>query len=561
MEDQKNGSKIFSTILLSVGVLFIVVSGGIFVSQTWRYLPDVVKKLCLAAVTAGFFGGSVIAERNELKKAGLALYYLGACFTGLTTLSFLGMTEMENAARLLFTMLAVAVPVGIRFARERKAIDLILEIFLCDGMILCIYNLESWALRSDASLICLSTFTMALAGLIYYCRKTREDKGLLAVGAIAFGLHLFIGFWCSLFRLIGSDDFFFGLYPVIMLAAAITVVWLASEKNLILRLLQSGALGYLTFATVLFIFRNALPEFGYPEFSVTIFATVVITLILAVVLKRLELLGAGGALAVFCCVIQVLSYIFMEEELMERMICHPYAITFAIALAAWKYFHATDLSWKKVGKLGAALAALNLNVILAFCFESYRSHYGVTLALAGMLLLGSFLAETLGKVEPLGEGLRTMALVMAEISFLNHPVIKTTFEVGETSVNFGMEYCVIFLGLGIVLLGIIWYDMFEKIWFFQFLGTCLLMAALVLHNLAVPALPNVMFLGGTALVMLLVATMRKNKHYAILAAATLILVALYLTREVWMSIAWWVYLFVAGVGLVIFAIKKEKAEK
>ena len=103
--------------------------------------------------------------------------------------------------------------------------------------------------------------------------------------------------------------------------------------------------------------------------------------------------------------------------------------------------------------------------------------------------------------------------------------------------------------------------MFEKIWFFQFLGTCLLMAALVLHNLAVPALPNVMFLGGTALVMLLVATMRKNKHYAILAAATLILVALYLTREVWMSIAWWVYLFVAGVGLVIFAIKKEKAEK
>ena len=157
---------------------------------------------------------------------------LGACFTGLTTLSFLGMTEIDNAAKLLFTMLAVAVPVGIRFARERKAIDLILEIFLCDGMILCIYNLESWALRSDASLICLSTFTMALAGLIYYCRKTRENKGLLAVGAIAFGLHLFIGFWCSLFRLIGSDDFFFGLYPVIMLAAAITVELTAQAERL-----------------------------------------------------------------------------------------------------------------------------------------------------------------------------------------------------------------------------------------------------------------------------------------------------------------------------------------
>ena len=63
---EENSKKIFSTLLLAVGVLFIVVSGGIFVSQTWQYLPDAVKKLCLVAVTAAFFGGSVWTERKNL---------------------------------------------------------------------------------------------------------------------------------------------------------------------------------------------------------------------------------------------------------------------------------------------------------------------------------------------------------------------------------------------------------------------------------------------------------------------------------------------------------------
>ena len=71
----------------------------------------------------------------------------------------------------------------------------------------------------------------------------------------------------------------------------------------------------------------------------------------------------------------------------------------------------------------------------------------------------------------------------------------------------------------------------------------------------------VLILGVVTLVMLIVATLLKKRDYAMAAAVTLILVALYLTRDLWMSIAWWVYLFVAGVGLVIFAIKKEKAEK
>ena len=81
--EEKN-KKLFSTILLAVGVLFIIIAGGIFVSQTWQYLPEGLKKACLVLVTGAFFFGSYVMEKRSLDKASVALYYLGVCFTGFT---------------------------------------------------------------------------------------------------------------------------------------------------------------------------------------------------------------------------------------------------------------------------------------------------------------------------------------------------------------------------------------------------------------------------------------------------------------------------------------------
>ena len=69
---------------------------------------------------------------------------------------------------------------------------------------------------------------------------------------------------------------------------------------------------------------------------------------------------------------------------------------------------------------------------------------------------------------------------------------------------------------------------------------------------------NVLILGLTGIVMLIVASLQNNKKYVVASSVTLVLLVLYLTREFWLSIAWWVYLFVAGVILVILAIKKAK---
>ena len=115
--------------------------------------------------------------------------------------------------------------------------------------------------------------------------------------------------------------------------------------------------------------------------------------------------------------------------------------------------------------------------------------------------------------------------------------------------------------IGIVLLGFIWYDKKKSIRVVQFILTCFLLAVLLLSNLLGGELGNVLILGIVCVIMLLVAAVCNHKEYVIAASVTLILIALYITRSFWLNIAWWVYLFVAGVVMVGFAVKKEREAK
>ena len=566
--DNKN-KKIFSTILLVVGVLFIVVSGGIFVSKTWQYLPEIVKKLCLIAVTGGFFVGSYFAKENSLNKTGTALFYLGVCFTGFSMMALLSSLSMEMEWKRALSLLAMAVPVGIHFYRDRNPIDLVIEIFLCDGMLVLLSGFGEYRLGSKVATLCFSVYTMALAALIYYCRKNgaeleakrnedeeaRDGRIMLVISCVAFALHLQGCIPCTLIHLFSRQSFFFGLFPILMLVAAVTVVWLAFDKPLILRLVHSAFLVYGAFGISVFFLQE--------HFAMMIFFAFLIILIMMVALDRQELIIAGIGLAGLATMVQVILYAVNGFGMEMDRFAYPYGICMGIAILIWKYFTKYDISWKQVGKIAAVFALMSVDAIFASGIETYAVNYAVAFFLAlGWLLLSCFV-DVVGKLEVVEKAFQTGALVFGLIPLACNPIITPVIYGADgmsVIADFNAEYRIIFMGLGIVLLGIIWYDIFEKIRFVQFVGTCLLLMVLIMHNLACPALPNVLFLGIGALTMLIVATLMKRKNYAIAAAATLILVALYLTKELWLSIAWWVYLFVAGIGLVIFAIKKEKAE-
>ena len=562
--EEKN-KKLFSTILLAVGVLFIVVSGGIFVSQTWQYLPDALKKLCLVLVTGGFFVGSYIAENKSLEKASVAFYYLGICFTGFTVKSLMLMTGAKTSMQLCLAMLAMSVPVLLRFWKRRGIVELILQIFLCDGMML---SMVDFAGENGGciSLCCLTLFATLMAGMIAYCREyLPEEKGILATVGISYLFHACLSLPFTLAQLFFGESFLFTVFPVLMLAASVTVLYLSYEKNMIFRIAQSALLLYSGLAFSTAIFRKSMGHLWWAEISYSLLSAFFIGLILMVWLRRKELLLANTCITVFYTLIQVAVYaIIGGGSTHNEIYCHPYGLFMALALLGWKFLADTELSWLRTAKLSAAFALMNLNAIFGYFFEDYADSYVFGAELVLLALLIAFITEDHENAKPLRAIFYTISLFVGEFTIIATPFVPVRFYEPGTDrliVDFSLEHDVIFLGLGIVLLGIIWYDIFEGIRMLQFIGTCLLLATMIVRNLERPAVPNVLFLGIGTLVMLIVATLLKKKNYAIASASALILVVLYLTRAFWLSIAWWVYLFVAGIGLVIFAIKKEKAEK
>ena len=562
---EENSKKIFSTLLLSVGVLFIVVSGGIFVSQTWQYLPDAIKKLCLVMVTAAFFTGSVWAENRSLGKAATALYYLGVCFTGFSVMGLLLMTDGEKSMMIFLSLAAMSVPLLWRFWKEKKIIDFILQVLLCDGMIISLANCFEGVAGSSVALLSTTILSAMMAGLIAYChQELPEEQNIITIASLVYIFRTMISLPWTFLQLFIESNFVFIAVPVLMILGSVTVLYLTYNKLVVLRVAQSFLLLYAVLTFFVGLFKSVFEEYGWTEITYSVFGAFLIGLILMVLLDRRELLFVNVMLTGLYSLIQVMEFALVKEEIREELCCFPYAIALAIALLAWKYFKDPDASWKVIGKFALLFGGIGLNGVIAFFLPTYAKNYSLCFLAALYFLTLSFCMDDFRGLDGLKGLLQSMSLLVTLVALLKKPILPTVFWAEDTGLliaDFQLEYICIFLGLGIVLLGIIWYDMFEEIRIAQLIGTCLLLAILLFHNLMVPALPNVLFLGIAALLMLVLATLLKQKAYALAAALTLTVIALYLTREVWLSIAWWVYLFVAGVGLVIFAIKKEKAEK
>lgn len=561
---EKQNKKIFSTVLMMVGVLCIVVSGGIFVSRTWQYLPEFLKKLCLVLVAGAFFGGSVYLEKQgKLRKAPVALYYLGVCFTGFSVFALISSGFMEFAGRLCVAMLAMSVPVIIRFLRAKDLADLIIQICLSDGMILCIAE-YAYSNRSEVMTLCTAIFTAMLAGFVYYCRRDpEEDQGLIRVGKIAFVIHAVFALPYLINSVNACSGFLFSVLPVFLVIGAWTALYLSCPSRLI-RISQSLMLLLGCYAISSFLFKHMPAEIMSVSAPAVFFTAYVLGLILMIALGRKELLYVNGAFGFFYTFIQLLLYAHELIFVNYKAVCFPYGIAMAVAIVFWYYFREGEWDRHRFMKYTAIYFLLGLNSQISWFWPKYLRHYGRVFWFALLFLQMAYALEKRSELGKVFAALsKSFSLFLALTAVLANQIIPTEICLNDGMtgfVDFSVEYDCIFAGLGIVLLGKIWYSIFQDINRLQYVGVCILLGVLLMNNMLHPHLANVLFLAVVTLGMLVVSSILKNKKYAIASALTLALVVLYLTREFWMSIAWWVYLFVAGVGLVIFAIKKEKAE-
>lgn len=551
--EEKN-KKIFSVILMMVGALFIVISGAIFVSQTWHYLPAVVKKLCLAVVTAGFFAGSYYTEKkSDLRRTPFLLYYLGVCFTGFTVMSLLNPEQINLSERLFLTFLLMSVPVAVHFWRERKLADFIFQTLLADGMVICFSE-------DSAMILSFSLVTMLLAGFSYYCSKVLpEEKVTILVAQIFSWIHMAVAFPWILFHEIGKETFLLSVLPALMLTASLTAIYL-SRPCKVYRIMQSMGIFFNSLTIAAYAMQKLPNPNRMDRAELIIFIAFLMNLAWMLLLDRREMSVLNEGFTGLISFSQICLYLANGSFGQKNDFFYPFAFCMAAALVLRKYFRSPEEPWKPVIRRAVIWLLMGMHVLLSWSFEEYVFDYGLAFWSALVCLQISVLLHDQSLVRDI---LRSLAVFIVMCALCANEIIPTKIYSEDGTkilLDFGTEYCCILMALAIVLLGKIWYDRGKAVRWIRFTGICLILAVLMCSNLASPALPNVLFLGIGALILLVLSTILRWKNYALASAITLALVAVYLTREVWMSIAWWVYLFAAGVGLVIYAIKREKAE-
>lgn len=561
--NQKNA---ISKLLMMVGVVFILIAGSIFVTTAWQYLPEWGKQLCLALAAAGLFAGSQVAAKKEnLHIAETALYYLGTAFVGFFMISILGGNidgRSQIAAIQLQTWafkagtagMVMTAPMLFRCVVKKKGMDVGILILLVDSVLV---NLSvALSLKVQGFTLLLAILTLVLAVIDY--RNVENGIGDTGLGEcifLAYIIHGIMSLMCTLLVFSAGID---NVLPGIT-AALVFIIFLATgitnraREYSIFRVCNSVSLLWLVYVLVDEV--NGL--LGLTEnMRMVSFVAFFLNLIVMVCMKRNEIRYIMLALGIVVPFAQILSCTQMWEAKNSLAEYLPYSLLLAAAcvIIGWAE---EDKAYRKVAAIQAASYAVQM-LMAARCiavdgmgsrelFPAFVTTFSLLLAQSFMIV--SVMAEDRTLKQLMNTfvlGSEVVAMYFIPLSFINLYFIHLA------------EWICLVTAIGTVIFGRIWDNDKEAVKMLQFVTTCALLFILLIHNLYSGELGCVLVLGLTGIIILLVAAIRNRKEYVIASSVTLIIMALYITREFWLNIEWWIYLFVAGVALVGLAIKKER---
>ena len=92
-------------------------------------------------------------------------------------------------------------------------------------------------------------------------------------------------------------------------------------------------------------------------------------------------------------------------------------------------------------------------------------------------------------------------------------------------------------------------------------GYALCLSILCLDALLTGQIVDALLVEGICLAVFVLAQVKNSLWWVRISASICLAAALFMTKGFWLSIAWWVYLLAAGVGLLIFAGIMEKKRR
>lgn len=101
----------------------------------------------------------------------------------------------------------------------------------------------------------------------------------------------------------------------------------------------------------------------------------------------------------------------------------------------------------------------------------------------------------------------------------------------------------------------------EVLWNLQTVGYGLCLGGLVLEGLFTGRVLDALILEGICLIIFVCSIVKTCVRWRRISGILIVTVVLYMTKDFWFSISWWIYLLAAGTGLLLFAAFSEKKKK
>lgn len=284
-----------------------------------------------------------------------------------------------------------------------------------------------------------------------------------------------------------------------------------------------------------------------------------------------------AAVAVLCVLLTILMYrenntaaavipVLLYEYLIASMIDYielPKVVenslwiaVFAAAVLLGRFLHAKTVE-KVAGKIRIdwfGLLSITVPVLLLFDGNDKWRFIGLLLLISYVLNFYKRVGDdsTSGSVH---SGILTASLFLTAVAWCSQPFFELPLVLRT---EWKMAAWIVFL---FILYKWVWKAQKTVMSWILFAGAacCVCIQGLdaVLHQ----RLVDVMILGVVVLLLLVYAFLAKSKRWFLLSSITLTALVIYLSRDFWQSLAWWIYLLAAGVLLIYLAASGEYRKK
>lgn len=559
-----------ASLLMVVGIIFIVVAGTIFVSTAWRYLPTAGKQgILFLGMVFLFLGAGRLAGNPKMKKTETALYYLGTSCLGLFTLSVCGewlsiegsLSSFQqiigwNTKAILVAGIVMLPPVVLRFAKKRTAFDFVMMALLADWVLFWVQVVGGYGWLGACIISGMGLTAYALAD--YLRDQWMRGNGRMELAFIVLYILHAINFIVHDVTLSWAGDVFtsrLGLFMMALFMTGITELILLTRNYPIFRVFNSLSI-YWSIITGVNLLQKILRDQNLYlwDGEWQHFCAFTLCAICMIYFARKEMLvvtAVWGGLLPFAQILVYGDYDIIFCHIDHKVM--PYIPFTGILVLAFGFLLVQKYRDGSLGREQAVryLRALSMQGIIMLVLFYASKYPFYEKGIYSLLLLQSLAVAFLFQ-NPVGNRcFKTAALFFGEI------LLGLSMD-SAISVNYGVEQFCFLVAIGVFLIGVIWDQYGYLIKTFQFVCICLLMLILLANTLLVGNVENALILGGVGAIMLCFSAIGNSRRYVVLSSVVLIILAFYVTRSFWSSIAWWVYLFAAGVVLVILAVHKEK---